>query len=150
MCGGGDMTRAYTPWQVRRFVMLSILLFGIATETALYFGFPEYCTRYTVFIPVYFLLLGLSLLFALSRMQARRLHPGRALARLMILNVSQLFLSAVILFVYIRCIDVQRNTFLIVFGLFYVWFLGLKMFVLCNIDRHHQERKKTGGHTRKK
>jgi hypothetical protein len=144
--------RIYTTGEVRRLVILGVLLFGAIEEAVLYFGFPAYCTVYTAFIPVYFLILGLTLLFALSQRRTTRsskpLHPGRALARLMILNVSQLVLSAIILFLYIRYINVQRNTFLLVFAVYYIWFLGLKMFVLCNIDFHHQQAKETKKQTK--
>jgi len=136
------MTKVYSHVTVRRFVLLSIILFGVIEESVLYFGFPEYYTSYTLFIPVYFLLLGISLLLAISRIRSKQLHIGRALARLMLLNVVQLFLSFAVLFYYIRYIDEQRHTFVLLFGLFYIMFLGLKMFVIYNIDSDHKEKKK--------
>ncbi|MDR0348856.1 MAG: hypothetical protein LBH90_05105 [Tannerella sp.] len=136
------MTKVYSHVAVRRFVLISIMLFGVIAESVLYFGFPEYYTKYTLFIPVYFLLLGVSLLLSISRIRTKQLHLGRALARLMLLNVVQLFLSFGVLFYYIRYIHEQRRVFVLLFGLYYIMFFGLKMFVFYNIDSDYREKKK--------
>lgn len=136
------MTKVYSHIAVRRFVILSIILLGVVMEAILALGFPEYNTPYTLYIPVYFLILGISLLLSISRIRSKQLHIGRALARLMLLNVVQLFLSFGVLFYYMRYIKEQEHTFLLAFGLFYVMFLGLKMFVFYNIDSDYKEKKK--------
>jgi len=136
------MTKVYSHVTVRRFVLISIILFGVIELSVLYFGFPEYYTKYTLYIPIYFLLLGISLLLSISRIRSKQLHIGRALARLMLLNVVQLFLSFIVLVYYVWYIDVQRDTFVLLFGLYYILFLGLKMFVFYNIDSDNKEKKK--------
>lgn len=136
------MTKVFTQNEVWRRVLLSIIIFGILEVAVLYWGFPEYYTNNVIFIPIYFLALGISLLLAIYRINSKPLHIGRAAARLMLLNASQLVLSFGVLFYYIRYIDVQRRSFVLLFGLFYIWFLLLKLFVFYNIDSLHNEKKK--------
>jgi len=136
------MTKVYSHITVRRFVLICIILFGVIELSVLYWGFPEYYTKYVFFIPAYFLFLGVSLLLSISRIRTKQLHIGRAHARLMLLNVVQLFLSFGILFYYIRYINEQRHTFVLLFGLYYIMFLGLKMFVFYNIDSDYKDKKK--------
>lgn len=135
------MTKVYSHITVRRFVIISIILFGVIGVSVVYFGFPEYYTKYILYIPVYFLLLGISLLLLISRIRSKQLHIGRALARLMLLNACQLFVSFIVLVCYVRYIDEQRDTFVLLFGLYYILFLGLKLFVFYNIDSDYKEKK---------
>lgn len=143
------MTKVYSHTAVRRLVILSIIIFGALEISVLYWGFPEYYTNYVLFIPVYYLALGISLLLAISRIRSKQLHIGRALARLMLLNAVQLFLSFGVLFYYIRFIDEQRRSFLLLFGLSYILFLGLKLFVFYNIDSDYKEKKELEKQKRK-
>ena len=136
------MSSAYSHKTVNTFVLGSILMFGVIELAIVYWLFPKSYTSYMLLTPVYFLLLGLTVLLALSRIESKRLHPGRAVARLMLLNTSQFILSASLLFYYVYRINVQRRAFLLTFGLFYIWFMCVKLFVLYNIDSQHKHHKK--------
>jgi uncharacterized membrane protein len=75
-------------------------------------------------------------------MKRKRLHPGRAIARLMLFNVAQMILSFFLMFCYYYFIDVQEHTVLIAFSVFYIFFMGLKLFILYNIDKLHKIEKR--------
>lgn len=137
------MSSAYSHKTVNTFVLGSILMFGVIELAIVYWLFPKSYTPYMLLTLLYFLLLGLTVLLALSRIESKRLHPGRAVARLMLLNASQFILSACLLFYYVYQINVQRRAFLLTFGLFYIWFMCIKLFVLYNIDSQHKHHKRT-------
>ncbi|MDR1408420.1 MAG: hypothetical protein LBJ23_10315 [Tannerella sp.] len=130
--------KVYRRKDVNRIVLAGTVLFGIVEETALYFFLPQYYTPYTIFIPCYFVLLALSLLWALSHFRVERIHIGRALARMMLLSASQFITSIAALVCYIVFVGVQKNTFVLVFGIYYIWFLALKMFVFYNMEHYHK------------
>ena len=137
------MSSAYSHKTVNTFVLGNILVFGIIELAVVYRFFPKSYTSYMLLNPVYFFLLGLTVLLAVSRIESKRLHPGRAVARLMLLNTSQFILSACLLFYYVYRIHVQCRAFLLTFGLFYIWFMCVKLFVLYNIDSQHKHHKRT-------
>ena len=132
------MEKAYRAKETRKLVIFGIIIFGILEMGFIRLVYPSYYTDYLLLIPVYFLLLGISILLVLSRMKRNRLHPGRAIARLMLFNVAQMLLSFILLFCYYYFIDVQEHTILIAFSIFYIYFMGLKLFVLYNIDKLHK------------
>ncbi len=135
------MSEIYSHRTINTSVLGSVLLFGVVELAIVYWLYPEYYTSYMLMIPIYFLILGVTLLLAMSRIESKRLHPGRAVARLMLLNASQFILSIGLLFYYIYCINMQRKSFLFVFGIFYIWFMCIKLFVLYHIDRQHKYKK---------
>jgi hypothetical protein len=132
------MDKAYDEVATRKLVIFGILLFGMIEIAFVCLVFPSYYTNYLLFIPAYFLILGISVLLVLMRMKRKRLHPGRAVARLMLFNVSQMLLSFFLMFCYYYFIDVQEHTLLIAFGVFYIFFMGIKMFILYTIDNQHK------------
>jgi peptidoglycan/LPS O-acetylase OafA/YrhL len=132
------MDRAYRAKETRKLVIFGIIIFGILETGFICLVFPSCYTDYLLYIPVYFLLLGIGILLILSRMKRKRLHPGRAVARLMLFNVAQMLLSFLLLFCYYYFINVQEDTVLIAFSVFYVFFMGLKLFILYNIDKLHK------------
>jgi hypothetical protein len=132
------MDKAYNEKEARALVIFGILLFGIVEVAFIRLVLPSCYTNLLLLIPVYFLILGILLLLILTRMKRRRLHPGRAVARLMLFNVSQMLLSFVLMIYYYYFINVQKHAILIAFGVFYVFFLGVKMFILYNIDNQHK------------
>ncbi|HCC53065.1 MAG TPA: hypothetical protein DEQ30_14305 [Porphyromonadaceae bacterium] len=132
------MERAYRAKETRKLVIFGILIFGILEMGFIRLVYPSHYTNYLLFIPLYFLLLGTSVLLVLSRMKRKRLHPGRAIARLMLFNVAQMLLSFLLMSCYYYFIDVQEHTVLITFSVFYIFFMCLKFFILYNIDKLHK------------
>ncbi|MDR0742838.1 MAG: hypothetical protein LBF05_00555 [Tannerella sp.] len=132
------MDKAYRAKDARKLVIFGIIIFGILETGFIRLVYPLYYVDYLLFIPAYFLLLGISILLVLSRMKRKRLHPGRAIARLMLFNVAQMLLSFFLMFCYCYFINVQKHTILIAFSVFYIFFMGLKLFILYNIDKLHK------------
>jgi len=132
------MTKTHTEHQIRRLVLFGIILFGIVEVAFFRLVFPASFTCYLLLIPIYFLISGIFILLLLTRIRRRRLHPGRAVARLMLFNVVQMALSFIILFLYYYFVNIHRYTMLIAFSLFYVYFMGIKYFILYNIEKHHK------------
>jgi hypothetical protein len=144
------MDKAFNEEEARKLVIFGIILFGIVEVAFIRLVLPSCYTNLLMLIPAYFLLLGVALLLILTRMKRRRLHPGRAVARLMLFNVSQMLLSFLLMIYYYYCINVQKHTILIAFGVFYVFFLGIKMFILYNIDSQHNIHTKRTRHAEDK
>jgi uncharacterized membrane protein len=140
------MDKAYNEAEARKLVIFGIIIFGVIEMAFIRLVFPSYYTNYLLFIPVYFLILGISVLLILLRMKRKRLHPGRAIARLMLFNVSQMLLSFLLLFCYYYLAEVRNHTLLIAFSVFYIFFMGIKMFILYNIDSQHNIHKKRAKH----
>lgn len=139
------MHNVYQKKQSNQIVLWGIILFGIVEIGLIYFALPSYYTHFMLFIPLYFLILGISLLLILSRMSRKKIHPGRALARLMIFNVAQMTLSFFILVLIYYCLPLEKqlkNIIVLAFGVYYIFFMGLKLFVLYNIDKQHKIAKK--------
>ena len=136
------MDRVYRAKETRQLVLWGIVLFGLVEMGLIRFVFSSYYTNYLLLIPIYFLLLGIGILLLLSRMKRKRLHPGRAIARLMLFNVGQMILSVILMFCYYFYIHVQESTVLLSFGIFYIFFMGIKLFIIYNIDNQHKTEKK--------
>lgn len=132
------MDKIYRKKQTNKIVIWGIILFGILEIGLIRILLPSYYTNYLLFIPVYFLILGISVLLILSRMSRKKIHPGRALARLMIFNVAQMMLSFMILIGCYYFITAHKQIVLIAFGIYYIFFMGLKLFILYNIDKQHK------------
>ncbi|MDR0575730.1 MAG: hypothetical protein LBG96_17210 [Tannerella sp.] len=136
------MDKAYRAKETRKLVIFGIIIFGILELAFVKMVYPSYFTNYLFLIPAYFLVLSISVLLVLSRMKRKRLHPGRAIARLMLFNVAQMILSFILMFCYYYFVDVQEHTILIAFSVFYIFFMGLKLFILYNIDKLHKIEKR--------
>ncbi|MDR2776332.1 MAG: hypothetical protein LBC19_16660 [Tannerella sp.] len=128
------MDKAYNKKEAWTVVLFGIIIFGIIEMVFIRVVFPSYYTNFLLLIPVYFLILGVGVLLILSRMRRKRLHPGRAVARLMLFNVSQMIVSFLLLVGYYYFFDVREHTVLFTFSVFYIFFMGIKMFILYNID----------------
>ena len=101
-------------------------------------------------IPAYFLLLGAGILLLLSRMKRNRLHPGRAVARLMLFNVSQMIFSFFLMFIYYYIVEDHKYIMLLAFSAFYIFFMGVKFFIIYHIDNQHKIEKKRLQYAEKK
>ncbi|MDR2120068.1 MAG: hypothetical protein LBP64_04240 [Tannerella sp.] len=130
--------KIYRRREVNRIVLTGVVLFGLLEEAAICFLFPQYYTCYMLFIPCYFLLLAVSLLWGMAHFRAEQIHIRRALARMMLLNVSQFITSAAIIVCYALFVGEQKNAFILAFGLYYIWFLGLKLFVFYNMEHFNK------------
>ena len=136
------MFRVYRAIEIRRLVLYGIILFGIAELSFIRFVLPSSYTHSLLLIPAYFLLLGVGILLLLSRMKRKRLHPGRAVARLMLFNVSQMILSFFLMFLYYYLAEDHKYIMLLAFSAFYIFFMGVKLFIIYNIDNQHKTEKK--------
>ncbi|MDR0700427.1 MAG: hypothetical protein LBG28_14610 [Tannerella sp.] len=131
------MDKVYNEKEARKLVLFGIVIFGVVEIAFIRIFYPSYYTFFLLLIPVYFLILGISVLLVLSHMKKKRIHPGRAVARLMLFNISQMIISFLLLAGYCYFVDVQEHTILITFSVFYIFFMGIKMFILYNIDHQH-------------
>jgi len=136
------MGKVYRAKIIRQLVIYGIILFGVIEVGFIRIVAPTHYTNYLLLIPVYFLLLGISILLILSRMKRKRLHPGRAVARLMLFNISQMTLSFILMFIYYYFVEEHKYTMLLAFSVFYVFFMGIKLFIVYNIDNQHKTEKK--------
>jgi len=136
------MDKVYRLIETRKLVLYGIIVFGIAETGLIRFAFPASYTNYLLLVPAYFLLLGVCVLILLARMKRKRLHPGRAVARLMLFNISQMLLSFIVIFIYAYFVEDHRNVMLLAFFAFYVFFMGIKFFIIYNIDNQHKTEKK--------
>ena len=136
------MFRVYRAIEIRRLVLYGIILFGIVEVGFVRLVFPDNYTNYLLLIPAYFFLMGVGILLLLSRMKRKRLHPGRAVARLMLFNVSQMILSFFLMFLYYYFIEYHKYAMLLSFSAFYIFFMGIKLFIIYNIDNQHKTEKK--------
>ena len=132
------MEKSYGGNNTGRFVLGGIILFGLLELALIRWLFPAYFTLRLLFIPAYFLLLGVIVLVILSRIKVKKIHPGRAVARLMIFNVAQMTLSFLLLFGYYYFTEVKDHTLLFAFCIFYIFFMGIKLSILYNIDKQHK------------
>lgn len=136
------MDRTYKEKEIGKILLGSILLFGIVELALIKMLFPAYYTHYMLFIPVYFLMLSVGMLFMLSQIKRKAVQPRREIALLMLFNASQMLLSLILVFCYYLLIKVQRISMLIAFFIFYLFFLGLKLFALYHMDKLHKAEKK--------
>jgi hypothetical protein len=124
--------------KLSRVVIAWILAFGVVELGVIRFFFPSHFTPLLFLILPYFCILGILMLLILRQIKRRKIHPGRAVARLMLFNVSQMLLSVMIVIVYSYFIDIERYTMLLAFSIFYIFFMGIKFFIIYNIDRRHK------------
>jgi len=124
--------------KLSRVVITWIIAFGVVELGVIRFFFPSHFTPLLFLILPYFCILGILMLLILRQIKRRNIHPGRAIARLMLFNVSQMLLSVMIVIVYSYFIDIERYTMLLAFSIFYIFFMGIKFFIIYNIDRRHK------------
>jgi hypothetical protein len=133
-------TKVYTQRAVNRLVVTAIVVFGLFVNATLCLLLPEYVTHYTLLVPIYYLLLAISLLWASSRLGAGHVGAVRALYLMMMLSAAQLLVSTGIVVLYVFLVGVQQKAFVGIFGLHYLWFLGWKMFVLRQMEQQNRLR----------
>jgi len=135
------MEKSYGGNKVNWIVLGGIILFGVLELVFIKWLFPASFALRLLFIPAYFLLLGVIVLIILSRMNVKKIHPGRAVARLMLFNVAQMTLSFFLIFGYYYFMNEKDYTILFAFSIFYIFFMGLKFYILYNIDKQHKNEK---------
>jgi hypothetical protein len=81
-------------------------------------------------------------LLLLSRMKRNKVNPARAIARMMLFNVIQILVSFLLLFMVHYLYDFKDYALLISFFVFYIFFMGIKLFILYDIDKRYQIDKK--------
>ena len=132
------MEKAYRDKKIEKLVLGDIILFGILELAFIKWLLPAYYTPFLLFVPVYFLALGISLLWVLSRIKRKELPPGREIIQLMLFSVIQMTLSFILIFCYYYFFNVQKNTVLIAFCVYYLFFMGMKFFILYRSGKRHK------------
>jgi hypothetical protein len=135
------MDKAYRETKFHRIVIVGIALFGIVEMAIIRFLFPASYSHLLWLIPAYFLLLGIIVLLVLNRMKRRQMHPGRAIARLMLFNVAQMFVSFILLFLCYNLFENRKEVFILAFSIFYIFFMAVKFYILYDIDRQNKKLK---------
>jgi len=129
------MEKAYKDKKNETLVLGGILLFGLLELAFIKWLLPAYYTWLLLFIPVYFLGSGMSLLWVLAQIKRKKLPPGREMMQLMLFNVIQMALSFMLIFCYFFFVKVQKNTVLIAFCVYYLFFMGMKSYILYNLGK---------------
>ena len=111
--------------EARRIVIFGTALFGILEIAFIRMVFPSHYTASLLFIPLYFLLSGIGLLLFM-----RRTKPGKAVAMFMLFNIAHITLSFSLLTGYYLFAPEREPALLIAFGVFYLFFMGLKMVII--------------------
>jgi len=133
------MDKAYRDKRFYSIVIASIALFGIIEIAVIRCVFPSSYMHLLWLIPAYFLLLGFITLILLRRMKRKKLHPGKAIARLMLFNVSQMLVSFTLLFLFYYFVKDNKNVFIIAFALFYIFFMSIKFYIILDINRQNKK-----------
>lgn len=107
------------------------ILFAVVEIALLYFVFPQYKSVYLALIPLYFLILTVSLLY----FKRKQLTPGQQLNAVMIYSMIPLLLSLTVMLLYSYFVKEHLIVFLAIFGGFYLWFLIMKSLTLYKFDR---------------
>ena len=129
------MDRANNKQKTEIRILGGIILLGIVVVASMKWLFPANYTPYLWLIPANFLVMGIGLMLLFSPEKRKRLNPGREIALLMLFSVGQMILSFSLLFCYYFFIQEQKNTMLITFCIFYLFFIGLKFFIFLSIDK---------------
>jgi len=124
------MNNRYLTKQNRRFIIWSIILFGIIELAFVRFALPSYYTHYLLFIPVWFLLMGVLMIMILQNTGNKNVPPGRMLSRLILFSIVRMVLSFIVIFLYYYLVNIQRNTVLLSFAVFYLFFMGIEIYIL--------------------
>jgi len=122
--------------KLQKYVMAAIALFGVIEIAVIRFAFPSYYSNLLLLIPAWFLLMGFIVLLILTRTD---IHPRRAVARLMLFSVAQMFVSFAMLFVCYYLIENNRKTLVLAFAVFYIFFLGVRFYILHIVDRQNRK-----------
>jgi hypothetical protein len=113
--------------EARIIVLFGTALFGILEIAFIRTVFPSHYTASLLFIPLYFLLSGIGLLLFLQQ----RVKPGKAVAMFMLFNIAHITLSfSLLLGYYYIFASAREPAWLIAFGVFYLFFMALKMVII--------------------
>ncbi|MDR3251919.1 MAG: hypothetical protein LBT42_09700 [Tannerella sp.] len=137
------MDKNYRGEKVILLFIMGIIFAGIGATNLIRSVFPDIYTGYLWIIPAYFLLSGVVLYILLSHIVRGGIQPARAVARLMVFNAAQMVVSFALVACYVYFIDMQRKTVLVSFVIYYVLFMGLKMFILLNVNKKKQNEQDT-------
>jgi len=136
------MHKIYKERETVKLVLFGLIIFGIVELCFIRLVFPDSYSNYLLLVPAYFLLLGVIVLLLLSRMKRNKVNPARAIARMMLFNVIQILVSFLLLFMVHYLYDFKDYAMLISFFVFYIFFMGIKLFILYDIDKRYQIDKK--------
>lgn len=143
------MDKVYGIKLARKLVLYGIILFGIIELSVIYFLFPAYYTHNLLFIPVYFLLFGVCILLILNWMKNKKMHPGHCITLLMFFSLFQMMISFIVMCMYYYLIETHKFTMLFAFSAFYLFFMGIKLFIIYNIEIQHKIDKKNAQDAKK-
>lgn len=135
------MDDVYRVKTARKLVLYGIILFGLFEVGLIRLVFPAYYTHSLLLIPAYFLLSGICILFILKNMKRKNIHPGRAVILLMFFSLAQMLCSFFVMFFYYYFAETNKLIMLFAFCVFYIYFMGIKFFIIHNIDIQHKTKK---------
>ncbi len=109
-------------------MLFTIAGLGIASGMVLAYALPGYWFPLYPLVPVYFMLLAVAVTAVVSHAP----HDGdarRTINRIVLLRGLKLMLSIVFIILYVWLSGVNNGSFLTVFMLFYLVFMGLEVYV---------------------
>jgi len=71
-------------------------------------------------------------------MKRTKLQPARAVALLMYFSLFQMILTFIVMFSYYYLVDKHKYIMLFAFSIFYLFFMGIKLSIIYNIDIQHK------------
>ena len=136
------MNNSYGITKARKIILLGICLFSLLELGLIRLIFPAYYTHHLLLIPAYFLFFGMCILLILNKMKQKKTPPGRAIALMIYFSLFQMMFSFIVMFIYSYFVKVHNTTMLFAFSAFYLFFMGIKLLIIYNIDIQHITAKK--------
>ena len=143
------MNNVYGISKARKIIFFGIILFGMLELGLIRLLFPADYTHELLLIPAYFLFFGVCILLFLKRMSLKKTHPGRAVAQLMYFSLFQMMLTFIVMFCYYYFAEEHKYVMLFAFSAFYLFFMGVKLFIIYNIDIQHKTDKRNAQNAEK-
>jgi len=132
------MDNVYKIKKARSIILYGIILFALLELGIIRLVFPTYYTHNLLLIPVYYLFFGLCILLILRWMKRKKMHPARAIALLMYFSLFQMILTFIVMFSYYYLVEANKYVMLFAFSAFYLFFMGIKLLIIYNIDIQHK------------
>ncbi len=110
------------------------LIMGALVGALLYYVFPQYYPNWYEGILIFFLLLE-SLILIYVESASRRVTQRQMLNTYMLTKVVKVFASLIFVLVYAKAVGESIKSFVLVFMIFYLLFLGFELFLFLKIEK---------------
>jgi len=115
-----------------------LLAFGLITGAAigaiLYYVFPQYYPQCYEGILIFFLLIE-SLILIYVESASRKVTDRKLLNAYMLTKVVKIFAAIIFILAYIKAVGEDIKSFVLVFMIFYLLFLGFEAFLFLKIEK---------------